>query len=436
MKKSLSLMLLVCMLLSATALADFGSVVQDEQPPVLATVTNDEGKIIVTSVYDAKGEIVAEIEDGHVVLTDVHFRATTEQADVAARLTAAYEGVMENVHLSDVACKLHEHEHVIKIDINQALGTVTLEDVDAFDLIMCELYDVSFSEDVEMLLVDDATAAVTFKMLEGQPMPLVVLFSANGNDWDVLPFTVTGKQFTVNLPASGILALLADGYQVMGIGEDVDPVFNNEGDFTPSVSGKPAPELEVTEGEDGEEYVGSVKDNAGTESVLIPNRNYIVVTAPVEKACNNDIQTYEHLTWAYDTILNAADVSLLPADCHEGTIAEHLAQRLEELQLSLTADQLIVRDLFEISAYGEYLEYLHNENYYVEVTFKTDLNPDKTVIVLHSADSVNWHVHPIEESIVHENGYITLKLYEMGTVAILVEADDVINMQDAVMSPN
>ena len=441
MKKFLSLMLLACMLLSATALADFGYVVQDEQPPMLVSVTNAEGKVVAAYLYSAKGELIAELEaDGNVILTDVHFRAEAQE-DVSARLTASYEGVMDKVHHSDVACALHEHD--VKVDINQVLGAIDQDDLDAHDLIMYELYDVCFTENVEMLLVDDAAVSVTFELAAHQPMPLIVLFTANGADWTVMPFTVNGKQFTVSLPASGTLALLADGHQVMGIGEEVDPVFTTDeadeetsGNFTPSVSGKPAPELEIITGEDGEEYVGEIKDNEGTESILVPNRNYVVVTAPIEKACNIDIQTYEHLSWAYGTVLNAADVSELPADCHEGTIAEHLAQRLEELQLPLTAKDLVVKDLFEITAYGDYVHYLYNENYYLEVTFKTDLDADKAVIVLHSADSVHWHLHPVEECIVHEDGRITLKLYDMGTVAILVETDAVIDVQDAVLSPN
>jgi hypothetical protein len=130
-------------------------------------------------------------------------------------------------------------------------------------------------------------------------------------------------------------------------------------------------------------------------------------------------------------------VCQLPADCHEGIIDEDLTARLKEMQLDLTCEELVVKDLFEVSAYGDYLHHLYNEDYYLEVTLKTDLDPSKAVIVIHSYDSVNWHLHSIEESMVHEDGSITLHLYDLGTVAILVEADDdVVSLQDAVLSPN
>lgn len=446
MKKFLSLMLLACMLLSATALADFSKIVQDELPPELVAVRDEATNEIILTVYNAEGEVIATVNhEGDIILTDVHFRAEAVLEDIVIRLTSAYEGVMEDVHHSDVTCELHEHN--VKVDINQVLGAIDHEDLDAHDLIMYELYDVKFSEDVEALLVDGAYIPLTFRVAEGQPLPLIVLESGDGENWTVVPFAVVGeREFTVNMPSSATLALLCDGVQVMGIGQEKewkyvvpgDTITDTEGgNFTPSVSGKPSPEVVTTVTEDGEVHVGTIYSDDGTQAIPVPDRNYILVTAPIEKEYNIDIQTYEHLEWAYKTILNAEHVCQLPSDSHEGTIAEDLTARLEEMQLDLTCEELVVKDLFEVSAYGDYLHYLYNEDCYLEVTFKTDLDPSKAVIVIHSYDSVNWHLHSIEESLVHEDGSITMKLYDLGTVAILVEADDaVVSLQDAVLSPN
>lgn len=444
MKKLLSLVLLACMMLSATALGA-GVPVQDQMPPELISVKNLLDADIAAKVCNAQGEVIAEItENGDVILTDVSGRGDAEHEDIVTRLTEAYQNVMEDVHHSDVVCRLHEHD--IKVDIDAVLGTLDPE-LDAHDLVMYELYDVKFNEVIEALLVDDAYVTVAFELAEYQPLPLIVLETANGKDWTVVPYTVVGeKQIAVNLYASSTVALLCDGRIVLHIGEepteetsvtDGNDTESESGNFTPSVAGKPAPELEIIPGEDGEEYVGVIGNTVDETKVLVPNRNYIVVTAPAESDYNHDIQTHEHLDWAYNTILEAEHVCDLPSDSHEGTIAEDLTARIEELGLELTCEELVVKELFEVSAYGDYLHYLYDENYYIDLTFLTDLDADKTVIVLHSPDSVHWHLHPIEESIVHENGKITLRMFDMGTVAILVEAADYVQTLEApVQSPN
>lgn len=444
MKKFLSLVLIACMMLSAAAFAEGNTVVQDKQPPVIVTELNAANEIVEAYICNAQGDVIAEIVDGNVVLTDVYYRSTVENEAIKVRLTSAYEGVMEDVHHSDVNCELHEHS--VKVDINTVLGSLGQE-LDAHDLVMYELFDVCFGEAAEALLVDDNYAQVTLELAAYQPMPLIVLFSADGVNWTVIPYTSSGaQQITVNLSASGTVALLCDGHVVMGIGEDPEPIVipgdgtaeeGESGNFTPSVSGKPAPAVEVITDTDGEEYVGVIGNDNDETKTLVPDKNYVIVTAPAERTYNYDIQTHEHLEWAYDSILLAENVGDLPSDSHEGSIAADLNATLQEMGLDLTYEQLIVKDLFEVTAYGDYLHYLYDDAYYLEMTFSTDLDPDKAVVVIHSADSVHWHIHPIEEAVVHADGKITLRLYDLGTIALLVEADDALqNVENAVQSPN
>ena len=439
MKKFLSLVLAALMLLGSVAMAQ--TVVQDEQPPKLVPAGEVDGAAVLATVYNAQGEVIAQITDeATVILTDAHGREDAENEAVSARLVSSYEGVMGDVHHADVECKLHEHE--IKVDINTVLASLEQE-IDAHDLVMYALFDVQFSAEVEALLVDGAYIQITLALEENQPLPLIVLNSDNGVDWSVISYeSGAAKQITLKLDASSTVALLADGTKLMGIGEEPEekettiPGEGEEGgdNFTPSATGKPAPELEVIDDEDGNEYVGSIGNNLDDEKVLIPNRNYVLVTSLLESAKNYDVQTYEHLHWAFDSILKAANVGELYSDTHEGNIAADLDAVLAQMNLDLTHDQLVVKDLFEVTAYGDYLHYLYDENYYMELTFKTDLNPNQAVIVLHSADSVHWHIHPIEEATVHADGSITLNLYDLGAVALVVENPNPVNNGEAVVT--
>lgn len=428
MKKLISLVLIACMMLAATAWGENAFVVQNEQPPQLVSKLNAENKEIVGTVYNTQGEVVAEIAaDGTVVLTDVHHRSTVENVIIVNRLTAAYESVMEDVHHSDVTCELHAHD--IKVDIDMVLASLNHE-MDAHDLVMFEMFDVDFT-DAEQLIPEGGYVELTLEIDAYQPMPLIVMYSANGTDWTVIPYTKAGeKQITVQLSASGSVALLCDGTEVMGIGKEVEipgvPGDANyeeieNGNFTPSVTGKLSPDLVVKDEENGDSYVGVILDGEGNEVAKVPNRNYIWVTATAERDYNHDVQTHEHLEWAFDGIKMAADVGELPADNHEGTIAADLDEILKAMGLELTHDQLVVKDLFEVTAYGDYVHYLYDEEHSLEVTFTTDLDPEKPAVVIHSPDSVHWHIHPIKEAEIHADGTITLRMYDLGAVAILVE---------------
>lgn len=455
MKRLITIVLAICMLMSMAAFAEAGAVLQDEQPPKVVTYVNAAGETIVAKICDAEGNVLAEIkDDGSMILTDVHARRDAENSIVVTRLTSAYEDVMGGVHYADVECKLHEHD--VKVDIDTVLEAIDHE-MDSHDLVMYELFDVMIPDEAAELLTDDNYLEVTFEIIqEHNGLPLITMFTGDGEEWMVLPTMAEGEnRFTVQMPARGTIALLNDGRESMGIGQDVKRVVTvvpGTGDgetentnFTPSVSGKSAPQIVPFEGEDGEVYIGYIRNNEGSVEIAVPDRNYIHVTAVAERDYIVDIQTHEHLEWSYDSILAVEDVgelftehdmSIVIPDHEHGTIAGLLDEALAEMGYSLTHDQLVVKDLFEVSAYGDYLHHLYDENYYLEIALDADLDPSKPLVVIHSPDSKHWHVHPIDEFAVNEDGAVTLKMYDLGAVAFLVEAEEELNPVTAVQSPN
>ncbi len=453
MKKLAALVMVVCMMFGTVVLgnAEERVLLQDRQAPKIVTTTNEANETIVANICDAQGNVIAQVkDDGSVMLTDVNQRKKLENEVVVKRLTDTYLGVMDGVHHSDVTCRLHEHE--VKVDINAVLASLNHE-MNAHDLVMYELFDIMIADDVAAELVDGNYLELTLEVAEGQGIPLIIIFSADGVEWQVIPHEDAGdnSQFVLKLTESGAVALLCDGTEMMGIGEDVEEVITEVpgdeivtevpgGNFTPSASGKPAPTVVTVTTTEGEVYVGYIYSSVDEDvKIPVPNKNYVITTAVSERGYTMDIQTYEHLEWAYDSILEAADVGDLPADNHEGTIASDIDAVLAGMNLDLTHDDLVVKDLFEVTAYGDYVHYLYDDNYYLQITFDAKMNPGQHLVVIHSPDSEHWHIHDPNEVEVNADGTVTLNMYDLGAVAFLVEATDDaadLNTQGAVQSPN
>lgn len=460
MKRLFSLLVIFCMLISSVAFAENAednAVWQDEMPPMLVTSVNEEGETIVARICDKDGNVIAEIkDDGSIILTDVHMREKSENGIIVARLTKAYEEVMADVHHSDVKCELHDHD--VKVDVDTDLASIDAE-MDSHDLVMYEMFDVMLAEEIEGMLVDGNYLEMTLELLvKDQHVPLITLFTGDGDEWKVIQsIAVDEKRFTLHLTESGTVALLNDGRETMGIGQSVQRVVAeipgeqmgeyaiDVSKFTPSVSGKTAPQMITFTGEDGEVYIGYIRNDTGDMEIAVADRNYILITAVAERDYVVDIQTHEHLEWSYDSILEVEDVGELFAghdeneiipDSEHMTIADALDNILAEMDCDLTHDQLVVKDLFEVSAYGDYLHYLYDEYYYLEVTFDTSFDADEPLVVIHSPDSKHWSVLANEDVRVNSDGTVTLKMYDLGSFAFLVEAKEDITGEAAVQSPN
>lgn len=460
--RKLAVLMMVCMLMTAFSGAAMAAVVmQDEQPPKVVEQIGENGAIVIAKIYDKDGNLITEIlNDGSLTIVDVHNRQDDHGSSSISRLTKVYEDIMAQVHHGDVECKLHDHD--VKVCVNDVLASLQA-DLDAHDLVMFELFDVMQSDAIKALLVDGNYMEVTFETAEQQGLPLITMFSSNGSEWEVLPTTqVNDKQFTVQLRESGTLALMADGNKLMNFGgSSQTPELGDDdsnsgqtpgtgsfsdgvnGNFTPSVSGKMGPEFVSFVGEDGKTYVGYIYGKDGKPMMMVADDNYLQVTSVAGRSYIGDIQTYEHLQWAYDSILNAEDVGDLYtehgddmiADEDHTTLADVLDAVLAQMNLPFNHDQLVVKELFEVTAYGDYLHALYDEESYLKVTFKTTIDPQKPLVVIHSSDSVHWHVHPIEEFAVGEDGTVTLNMYELGVVAFLVEEEYQVDSEGAVQAP-
>lgn len=202
--------------------------------------------------------------------------------------------------------------------------------------------------------------------------------------------------------------------------------------FTPSVSGKPAPSVKPVPGEDGEEFEGVIGNNGNLVSGVGGGNLIVTPVSKRDEAPNKDIS--DALNKAYDQIKNSDSVGDLPAG-NGNTIEDDINDALAGS--GLTADDMVVRDLFDVSLTDEYKNQITNGNY-LEVTFDLGLKPGQTLIVLQSSDKENWEVLDPSNVIINEDGSVTVRLYKLGVLAFLVDGTEIIidpSADDTVVSP-
>lgn len=233
------------------------------------------------------------------------------------------------------------------------------------------------------------------------------------------------------------------------------PVFAAEDDFVPSITYKPAPGFAGTTDEDGCLIIGYVypdlnphAENAVAEVHYDNGRIYVtcvheggedcihadgmaedheclVITPLSEAETSTKIpeDARELLLWVYQQILEN-DMKLM-GDC-EGLDAA-VAAVLGE---GKTSDDMVVRDLFDVSVICEELEaYLAPEGTTICLDFDFGLEPDDYVEVVIYKDG-KWQM--IEKVEILENSSLTCTTYEnFCPVAVLVPGADVVEDVEA-----
>ena len=437
MKKMIALLMALCLLMTAFGVVaeETRPVVQDEKAPAIV-LKDVNGKKVAATIYDTNGNVLAELlDDGSLQLTDVHHRESADD-----RLGHAYDQLMHDVHFSDV--EAIDHDEKLKKDINERISTTELN---AYDLLTYEVFDVMInSPEGAALLTDGAYVEFTVELLEGQTAPMLVKFSEDGEHWKLLDsYTVDGKQVTLRLEKQGVVCFIKPYEVVPGTSytytyvEEVYGAYPSTSEidqtiFTPSVSGKPAPELVPTITEDNQIVVGYIYTTESTEPIVLTQEDHLLITPVSESAYVDDVTIYEHLQWSYDDILEAEEVQHIQTD-----LGAQIDEQLAAGGFEQTHADLVVRDLFDVTYYGDHVEQFYNPETLVELTFEEkELNFSDPLVVLHSHDSINWHVVPIDQVQVNDNDTVTMKLDGMGVVAFLVERGEELPAADqAVSSP-
>ena len=388
MKKFLSLVLTLCMLLAAAgAMAEAQTervVLQDGVAPVLNTVKCADGDAYAV-VYDKDGNEVAHVTDAaQIKLVD-----KTGSADAAG---------IENTAL------------------------------DAHSM-MLEKFAVELPADVAALLTEGAYIEVAFTVADWQPLPSVVKVTAGETLADAKIVAQAGKTVTVQMPAQGVVSFLTSFEEGKAAAPAYDGVIiPSEGaageNFTPSVSGKPAPGVVAAVDGKGDVVVAFIETLGSTELVSVADDGTLVITPVSERDYVMDVRTHGALEWAYETISTAKSLNELPAAAEiDAAVAAS----------NLTSADLVVRDLFAVSLYGAQGEEVKAADKLLNVKFDMGIAQGTPVVTMVSTDNANWTVLSSDKVAVNADGTVTIKLDDMGVVAFAVPAEQ--PQQGTVTSP-
>ena len=183
-------------------------------------------------------------------------------------------------------------------------------------------------------------------------------------------------------------------------------------DFTPSVTGKAAPETVTVTTESGEEAVAIIRDANGAE-VQGLTADSLTVTS-VANASTADAEVTAALTAAYAQIQEASSVADLVPDTDSV---------LEAAGSVFTSADLVVRDLFDVSIDDAARELLDAGNS-IQIGFNLGISADDEVFCLHNYSGSEWEL--IDPSLVINNGdgTVTVTFSSLSPIAFAVGSEE------------
>lgn len=191
--------------------------------------------------------------------------------------------------------------------------------------------------------------------------------------------------------------------------------------FTPSVEQKDAPQIVPITDSEGHKADAVITEEDGTETVVGEDPSLQIVITPYSKkdeAIVADITGY--LDGAEYQIANAENVSEL-TDSMVSTLEEAKRLATDPLLKELTIDDLIVRDLFDVSLVRDkqFIEPL-KDGQTITFSVQTDLKPGDLFFVLLNCSGEEWKV--VKNIQIDENGVLTITVDSLCAIAILVDS--------------
>lgn len=183
-------------------------------------------------------------------------------------------------------------------------------------------------------------------------------------------------------------------------------------DFTPSVQQKPAPSVETVTDASGNQVSAIIQDASGNEVAGV-TADQMSIT-PVSGAANAPAEIREQLEAAYEQIQNAASAADLVPDVD-------VASLLSAMGSSSSVEDLVVRDVFDVSVSGEAAEFLAQEGNAITIRFQLNIAPSSTLLVLHNYEGSNWEVISDDKVVINNDGSVDVTFDSLSPVAFVVD---------------
>ena len=183
--------------------------------------------------------------------------------------------------------------------------------------------------------------------------------------------------------------------------------------FTPSVEQKGAPAVSTVTDTNGNEVVGIVRDADSGEVYGVPSGELIVT--PVSAADSAEAAIADGLKAAYEQIQKAASLA---------DIAPSIGDYLKEIGSDASVDDLVVRDLFDVTVKGTAAEYLATEGNTITVRFNVGISPSATLIVLHNYQGSDWEIISKDRVKQNADGTVDVTFDSLSPVAFVVDKQE------------
>jgi len=386
MKKLVSVLLVFCMLISLSALA--------AQDKVGVTMHAQEG----------------------LHFTLMEDRAALVDDEVRNRMQWAYSTIHETGHFSEMAASTHENG--IIQDINQELVEMGT-DLTAYDYLIYDSFELQLDDKYADKL-QNGTLEVNFDLNLDREVKLVVLLSNDEKTWKCVShenITQTGDSASVRFDELGTVLFLID------VKHGAKPESEPDSNFTPSVSGKPAPDVIPPKGAE-EGIIARIYDEEDKLVSEVPDEGWLVITPVSRRDTAEDKEVRERLEWAYNQIQTTPRLGDLDDEAGDG-IGDEIDKVLDKTGFDdLDSDDMIVRDLFDATLYGtEYVDALNDDGHYIEITFDLKVDDDDPLVILITNDNKTWQVLDPDNYTINADGSVTMFLEELGTLAVLVDSE-------------
>lgn len=188
--------------------------------------------------------------------------------------------------------------------------------------------------------------------------------------------------------------------------------------FTPSVTGKDAPDVVTTTviSKDGKKtsYIGQIVDKDG-KAVKKVEKSKITIT-PVSQSKKASKETQKVLDQAYKHVKEAKTLKDLAPD---------IEKHLKSLSKNLKVSDMVVRDLFNISI-DKNTEKLLTEGAGVQLTFKLGVKAKDKIVCMRSIGDGKWEVIDASKIKNNKDGTVTVEVAGSGPIIFAVQKQKVV----------
>lgn len=188
--------------------------------------------------------------------------------------------------------------------------------------------------------------------------------------------------------------------------------------FTPSVTGKDAPDVVTTtvisKGGKKTSYIGQIVDKDG-KVVKKVEKSKITIT-PVSQSKKATKEIKKILDQAYKQIKEAKTLKDLAPD---------IEKHLKSISKNLKVTDMVVRDLFNVSI-DKNTEKLLTEGVSVQLTFKLGVKAKDKIVCMRGIGDGKWEVIDKSKIKNNGNGTVTVEITGSGPIAFAVQKQKVV----------